>query len=428
MRIFLTGATGFIGGHLLRALSGRGHAVTCLARGAGARRIAAMELPGVRVVEGEFIHPEAWLQHVAGHDAVINAVGIIRETRGATFAAVHTDAPVALFEAAARGGVRKVVQLSAMGAGETALSRYHRSKGAADLRLAELGLPWIVLRPSFVYGPGDHSMTFLLSLAALPVTPIPGDGQYQVQPVHVDDLVRALVIAVERDELADLAVDIGPRQPLTFDALIDALARWLGKRHGALKLHAPWSLMRLIAAVTDALGGRGPITGEELGMLRRGSFAEIGPFVERFGFEPAPFAVGLARQPRSEAAIWHARLRHLRVPLRLSVAFVWMATGLISAFVYPEKESLALLARTGITGVAAPVVLYGTSFFEIGLGMATALAYRLQLIGAVELALILAFTLILTLRIPAFWWHPFGPLTKNIPFIVATLVMMALEA
>jgi len=66
LRIFLTGATGFIGGHLLRALSARGHEVTCLARGAGARRIAAMALPGVRVVEGEFTHPDEWIAAVAG--------------------------------------------------------------------------------------------------------------------------------------------------------------------------------------------------------------------------------------------------------------------------------------------------------------------------------------------------------------------------
>jgi uncharacterized protein YbjT (DUF2867 family) len=428
MRIFLTGATGFIGDHLLRALTERGHAVTCLARGAGARRIAAMALPGVRVVEGEFTRPEAWLAHLAGHDAVVNTVGIIREAPGATFAAVHTEAPIALFEAAARAGVRKIVQLSAMGADESAVSRYHRSKHAADLRLAQLGVPYVVIRPSLVYGPGDHSMTFFLSLAALPLTPIPGDGQYRVQPVSVDDLVHALVLAVEREHLAGLTVDIGPRQGLNFDELIDALARWLGKRRGALKLHLPWALMRLIAAFTDALGGRGPITGEELGMLRRGSFAEIDPFVDRFGIEPLPFEVGLARQPRSEAIVWHARLQHLRVPLRLSVAFIWLATGLISAFVYPERESLALLAQTGITGAAAPVVLYGTSFFEIALGLATALGYRLQWIGTIELALIVAFTSILTLRIPAFWWHPFGPLTKNIPLIVATLVMMALES
>ena len=175
--VFLTGATGFIGGRLLRALSARGHPVTCLARGEGARRIAAMALPGVRVVEAELTRPATWLDHVAGHAVVVNTAGIIREAPGSSFAAVHTDAPIALFEAAVRAGVRKIVQLSAMGADETATSRFHRSKRAADERLAELDVPSVVLRPSLVYGPGDHSMTFFLSLAALPLTPVPGDGR-----------------------------------------------------------------------------------------------------------------------------------------------------------------------------------------------------------------------------------------------------------
>src|SRR5262249_23266474 len=76
MRVFLTGATGFIGQHLLHALADRGHVVTCLARGAGAAALRAMELPGVAVVAGEFTAPVSYLSHVAGHDVVINSVGI----------------------------------------------------------------------------------------------------------------------------------------------------------------------------------------------------------------------------------------------------------------------------------------------------------------------------------------------------------------
>src|SRR5204863_3685040 len=169
---------------------------------------------------------EEWLEQVAGHDAVINTVGIIRESPGSSFQCVHTDAPIALFEAAARAGVRKIVQLSALGAEEGAADRYRSSKGAADARLARLGVPYVVVRPSLIYGSGDQSMTFFLSLAALPVTPVPGDGQYRVQPIHVDDLTRALVASVERDDLAGLTVDVGGAEALTFDALLDGLARW----------------------------------------------------------------------------------------------------------------------------------------------------------------------------------------------------------
>jgi len=309
MRVFLTGATGFIGGHAARTLVARGHEVTCLVRpgpagkgaGQGPARVPALSgLAGVRVVEGQWTAPTTWLRHVAGHDAVLNAVGIIRETRGAGFDAVHTAAPVGLFEESARVGVRKIVQVSAMGADEGAASCYHRSKRAADQRLAALGVPFVVLRPSVVYGPGDHSMTFFSRLAALPLTPVPGDGRYLLQPLRVDDLVRALALAIERDSLSGLTLDVGGGQALSFDELLTVLAhrtRPRGRERDARLLHVPWGLMRLVAATTDLLGGHGPITGEELGMLRRGSVGDNSPFVEQFGFTPRPFVQGIGEYP-----------------------------------------------------------------------------------------------------------------------------------
>jgi uncharacterized protein YbjT (DUF2867 family) len=425
MRVFLTGATGFIGGAILRALAERGHQVTCLARSHGAQQIDAQAWPHVRTVGGEFTRPESWLNHVPGHDVVVNTVGIIRETPGSSFETVHTHAPIALFEAAQRAGVRKIVQISALGADAGAQSRYHLSKRAADQSLASLGVPYVVLRPSIVYGPQDHSMTFFLSLAALPITPVPGDGQFRLQPVHLDDVVRAVVLAVERDDLKDLTVDVGGREQISFDALLDELARRLGKRQ-ARKLHVPNGVMRVAAAVTDALGGRGPITGEELGMLRRGNCGDNRPFVEHFGFEPVSFAAGIARKPLSEADRWHARLTHVRLPLRWSVAFIWLVTGLISIFVSRER-GFELLAQVGITGVLANLALYGTATLEIALGLATAVGWRVRLMGCVQILLMCGFMAILTARMPALWLDPFGPLTKNIPLIGATLAMMALE-
>lgn len=291
MRIFLAGATGFIGGHLLRELLARGHEVTCLVRPTA----RLPQQPGLRIVMGEWTTPAGWLDAVAGHEAIVNAVGIIRETPAASFAAVHTTAPLSLF-AAAQAGARKVVQVSALGADEGAVSRFHRSKRAADRGLAALGVPYVILRPSLVYGPGDHSMDFFARLVALPLTPVPGDGSFLVQPIHVADLARAVALAVERDDLTAATIDAGGGEALTFDAMLDLLARWRGKR-GARKVHIPWWAMRLVARSTDLLG-RGPITSEELGMLRRGNHADIGPFVAAFGFEPPGFAEGVARDSR----------------------------------------------------------------------------------------------------------------------------------
>ena len=177
--------------------------------------------------------------------------------------------------------------MSALGADAGAASRFHRSKRAADRGLAALGVPHVILRPSLVYGPGDHSMAFFARLAALPLTPVPGDGQYRVQPIHVADLARAIAIAIEAPTPLSLTIDAGGGEALTFDQLLDTLARRRG-RPAARKVHLPWPLMRLVARATDLLG-RGPITSEELGMLRRGNHADIALFVATFGFMPRAF-------------------------------------------------------------------------------------------------------------------------------------------
>lgn len=425
MRVFLTGGSGFIGGHLIRALVAGGHQVTCLARGAGRRRIDAQSWPGVRTVEGEFTTPDAWLAEVAGHDAVINAVGIIRQTPRARFETVHTTAPGALFTAARAAGVKKIIQISALGADSQAQSGYHLSKRAADAFLAGLGVPYLILRPSFVYGPQDQSMTWFLQMAAWPLTPVPGDGRSRVQPVHIDDLTRAVLLGLERSDLSGFAIDVVGAAPLDWNELFDALARRLGKRR-ARKVHAPHWAMSAIAALTDALSGRGPITGDEWSMLRRGNEADVAPFVDRFGFSPVAFEAGLARRPLSPAEATQSRLSCWRTPLRLSIAFIWLATGLISALVSAD-QGLDLLRQVGITGPLAKWALFGTSGLEVALGLATLAGWRVRLMGAVQLALMAGFTAILSASMPELWLHPFGPLTKNIPLAAATLLMMAWE-
>jgi hypothetical protein len=267
-------------------------------------------------------------------------------------------------------------------------------------------------------------MTFFETLVTPPITLVPGDGQYRLQPLYVDDLVRAIVRAVEDPELRDVVLDVGGAEPITFDRLLDTLAHRVGKDR-ARKIHVPWGTMQVVANLTDRLRF-GPISSDELSMLRRGNWADIQPFVDRLGFTPLPFDTGLARKPRNTADRWYSWLRPLKLPLRLSIAFVWLATGIISATVSADR-GIDLLAQIGITGALANVALFGTSGLEIVIGTATAIGWRVRLMGTIQLFLIFGFTLILTVGLPHLWLDPFGPLTKNIPLIGATLAMMAVE-
>ena len=174
--VLLLGAAGYIGQHLFQALLREGYRVTC---GVHARRL----LPSCPTVAVDYSTDHAerdWLPRLVGVDVVINCVGILRETAIATFDAMHIAAPRALFRAAARSGVKKVIQVSALGADCSAQSGYHRSKKAGDDALAALDIPWVIVQPSLIFGPGGSSARLFSALAALPLIPLPGHGEQRV--------------------------------------------------------------------------------------------------------------------------------------------------------------------------------------------------------------------------------------------------------
>ncbi len=427
MRVFLTGATGFIGGHVLDHLLAAGHEVTCLVRpGRSARRFLASPRAGATAIAGEMTRDGPWTAALADHDVLVNTTGIIRESRRGDFARIHQEAPIALFDRATAAGIRRIVQVSALGADDGATSAFHLTKRAADRHLAAIGVDHVVLRPSIVYGPGDHSMAMFAGMAAQPAVLVPGAGEPRVQPIHVHDLARAVVLAIEPRADERASIDAGGPEPIAFADLLRVLARWLGRPRGPLQVGVPWPIMALVARVTDVLGA-GPISREELSMLRRGNTCDTAAFAARFAFVPEGVSSRLGREPATAPQVLHARLAPWKVPIRLMVASIWIATSIVSAFLYPVAESLALLARTGIEGPIALPILYGTCALELAIGLATALGWRVRTMAAIQLALMASFTAILTLATPEMWIHPFGPLTKNIPLVAATIAMIALE-
>jgi uncharacterized protein YbjT (DUF2867 family) len=151
--VLLLGATGFIGTRLLDELVGAGYQVTCAAR----KPPESLKCRSIEVDYSREWSETDWLPLLIGIDAVINAVGILRERGAASFHAIHVAAPRTLFGACAHAGIKTVIQLSALGADEDAASEYHRSKKEADDYLASLALPWMIVQPSLVFGAGGPS-------------------------------------------------------------------------------------------------------------------------------------------------------------------------------------------------------------------------------------------------------------------------------
>lgn len=262
MNILLCGARGFIGSHIHQALLQAGHHVRL---GGTTRRRDASLIP---VDYTRDTQSATWLPRLAGIDAVINAVGILRDSEQRPMQAIHTDTPKALFEACVQAGVRRVIHVSALGV-DVGHTPYATTKLAADqhlLALTEAGkLNGLVIRPSIVFGRAGASSQLFLNLARLPLLVLPQAVlTAQVQPVAVQDLAEAVAQLVDHPERCGVLTATGPT-PLPLAAFIASLRRQLG--HAPARVWAlPEPLTRLSARLGDLVPAS-PWCSDTLAML-----------------------------------------------------------------------------------------------------------------------------------------------------------------
>jgi uncharacterized protein YbjT (DUF2867 family) len=418
-RVLLTGASGFIGRHVAAALRAAGHEVLAVVR---------RPRPGaVDEIQGDFgrdLDAGLWRPRLRGVEVVINAAGILRESGRQSFSAVHIQAPRALFDACVEAGVRKVIQISALGADEAAASRFHVSKRSADRYLASLALDWAVLRPSLVFGLGGASTRLFSSLASLPLIPLVGAGEQRVQPVHVDDLAALCVRLVERTQPDGRVLDVVGPGACSMRELLAALRAMLGL--GRARFVAVPRAWARAAAALAAPWPDAPFDRETLAMLERGSHADPAPFAQALGRPPRPAVpfVDLRSEPemRAPLAAW-ARMGWALPLLRWSLALVWLVTGLLSLGIFPVEESRALLARTGLSGAPADVALYGAAVLDLAMGLGILLLRRRTWLWRLQLLLVVVYSAVIAVALPEFWLHPFGPVLKNVALLALIVVL-----
>ena len=413
MRILVCGANGFIGRHLCAALAASGHDIV---RGVRTARTA----DEIAIDYMRDLDPQVWLPRLRGIDVVVNAVGILAEEPGKTFNAIHREAPIALFTACVSAGIRKVIQISALGGSDpSAWTDYMRSKREADAWLAQSSLDATILRPSLVVGVDGESSRFFRMLASLPVIGLPGRGDQQLQPVHIDDLCDAVVQALSEGPATRTTIDVvGPAQ-MSYRAMLQTYRQSMALAD-PVWLPIPMAIMTFTAKLAGVLPQK-VFSPDTLRMLQQDNVAD-----------PAPVARLLGRAPRS-AASWFAgtsgemlRAQAIaawsRPMLQVALVIVWIVTGLLSLGIYPVDQSLALLNAVGLRGSVAMIALYGAAALDIAFGVAT-LVKPSRLLWRLQMLLIAGYTVIISIWLPAFWLHPFGPVLKNLP-ILAILILL----
>jgi uncharacterized protein YbjT (DUF2867 family) len=266
VKVLVTGGTGFVGPHVVRAIADKGHELKLLVRDSTRSR----ELPGQPVV-GEMTNTVSLQHAVEGVDAVVHLVAI-RQGRGEEFKRVMEQGTRDLVAAAKEAGVKRFVLMSALGTSEETkdLVPYYHAKWEMEQVVKESGLAQVVFRPSFVFGRDGGILPTFRKLAKLtPVTPIIGSGEQKIQPIWVDDVAAYFAAALDKAEAANRIFEVGGPDAVSWNEFWQRLKATLGMRRRP-SIHVPVGLMRVNALLTERMPGNIPLTRDLLTMLEHG--------------------------------------------------------------------------------------------------------------------------------------------------------------
>lgn len=221
-----------------------------------------------------FDDPIALSRQLRGVDTLYNTYWVRFDHGNTTFNGAVANSR-ALFHAARRAGVRRIVHLSIANPSTDSPFAYYRGKALVEHALAEVGVPFAIVRPTWIFGgePEVLANNIAWILRHMPIFPIPGDGAYAVQPVHIDDLVDICIDAAAAE--AELVTDAAGPQAIPFRALVQAVRSATGSRSPIV--HVPVPAFRAAAGALGRLVGDVVLTSEEIGSLIAGLLVSSEP-------------------------------------------------------------------------------------------------------------------------------------------------------
>jgi uncharacterized protein YbjT (DUF2867 family) len=429
MRVLVTGAYGLIGSACLARLHAAGHDVVGAGRSIGAAR---QRFPYAEWIEADFLllqYAEAWQPLLDSVDAVVNCVGVLQDGWRDDVQRIQQGGTVALFDGCLRGGVQRVVHISALGADAAGPSRFSRSKAAAETHLRTLALDWVILRPGLVLGSGVYGGTAMLrGIAAFPFVVPVFHADSRIQVISLDDLAETVVRAVAPAAPARVSWDVAHPQVHKLADIVTAIRGWLG--------FPPWHVVRLpdvlakvVGSAGDAigwLGWRSPARATSFAQLADGVIGDPAPWIAATGIAPKSLEQLLAARPANVQDRWFARLYLLKPLAILTLAAATCTTAALQFF---SGWKLAAAMPAGMPSVVLavyllPVLLYGGVALVLGCGLIFRATARLALIGLIVLALLQAAGDVWTAW--QFTYFPYGVLTHEAPIVLAMLLTLAI--
>ncbi len=291
MKIGITGATGFVGSHLLKRITEQNHDVKILVH---ENRNSHGYGDNVELCYGSIDDVNSLKAFCEGLDALYHLVGIIAETKTKTFEKTVALGTKNIVNAAIEKKVKKFVYLSAVGTSEESLSKYHQTKFIAEQAVIKSQIPFVIFRPSILYGQGDGFISMLVQLIRYsPFVPVIGTGKYKMQPLYIDDLTT-MMTSVENTE--NEIIEVGGPEKLEYLKILDILKKVLGKKR--MNFFLPTLFMKFVASLLERIVKPAPITKDQLLMMELGSTCDLTKMNKLFSIDPVSLEDGLQKYMR----------------------------------------------------------------------------------------------------------------------------------
>jgi uncharacterized protein YbjT (DUF2867 family) len=282
MRILICGASGFVGRHLTSSLREAGHNVIRALRN-------PVEPNDIAVDFCNDTAKQIWLARLKGFDAVINAVGILRDNRNNPMQKLHAETPLALFAACAEIGIERVVHISALGVDSGICVPYFTTRLLAERTLQALpeNVHWLCLRPSVIYGEDGESAKMFRNMAKLPIQVLPMGGKQTLQPVHIDDICAAIAHWLLAPNATSQIVEAVGAEATTMRGMLDSYREQM-HRNPAIHVTMPANIVRLLAKIGDYFPAS-PLCSDTYSMMAADNTASTSKLIKLLENEPRSY-------------------------------------------------------------------------------------------------------------------------------------------
>ncbi len=296
--ILITGATGYIGRHLVARLVAQGEHPRCLVRDTK-RAAGILPAADVELVQGETTDPASLAAAVRGVDTIVHAAFLTadrKQSPGNHYETTNVQGTANLIKAAQEGGVKRIIEISGLGTKPDKPGSYMQGRYLAEKMLKESGLDWTIIQPSVLFGKGAPFIKGLTDLIrTTPIVPLIGGGKTLFQPIYVEDVVTVIVKVLEDPaRTTGKTYTIGGPQYYSFTQIIDALLHAMHKSR--VKAYAPTPLVGVGAAVMEAVLPKPPLTSAAMALFSFNNTTDLNSVERDFAFTPMSFTNYLEEQ------------------------------------------------------------------------------------------------------------------------------------